>query len=190
MTRTPTSAAPRSASRQGGFTLIELLVVMIIIAILMAVAVPTFLAEKSRARKTQIIQNFHNIELAIQACSLQNTDGSYAGCADWIPIWKYEPTLGNLPICCATPEVPANAYDINAIDGSNTIIWWPDETTPYSGFETDTWMQDGGKKIWFQFAHWPDGTITRKCGEGNRPTFTKTAEPGVPGSRVCRTGKW
>lgn len=181
----------RRVSRpERGFTLIELLVVMIIIAILMAVAVPTFLAQKSTARKTQLLGNIHNIQQAIESCATNNTDGSYAGCTEHVYIQNYEKSLKDLPICCPDATRQAGEFDLNGVDTDDAIVWVATPTQKLHGYEIDTWMQDGDHEIWFQVAHWSDGTITRKCGEGKRPTFRKTPEPGVPGSRACPTGNW
>lgn len=183
-------ACRRSTPAERGFTLIELLVVMIIIAILMAIAVPTFLAQKSTARKTQLLENIHNIQQAIESCAASNTDGSYAGCTEHVYIQKYEKSLADLPICCPDANRQAGEFDLNGVADGDEIVWVATPTQQLYGYEIDTWMQDGDHDIWFQVAHWTDGTITRKCGEGKRPTFRTTPEPGVPGSRACPTGKW
>jgi type IV pilus assembly protein PilA len=45
---------------EGGFTLIELMVVVLIIAILIAIAIPTFLGARSRAQDKQAQSNLRN----------------------------------------------------------------------------------------------------------------------------------
>ena len=52
---------------EGAFTLIELLVVMIIIAILMAVAIPTCLSQKNTAVKTAAIANMKQFTNALES---------------------------------------------------------------------------------------------------------------------------
>jgi len=164
---------------------------MIIIAILMAVAIPTFLSQKSTARKTQLLTNIRMIQDALESCSAAGSDGLYTGCAEHDYLWAYDKSLKDLPICCPTSDRIAGAFDINGIDDDDTIVWVPSRTQQLQGYEIDTWMNDGDKKIWFQLAHWPDGTISKRCGEGDRPSsFDKAQLGGVPGSRICPKGSW
>ncbi len=56
----------RRSPRQAGFTLVELMVVMLIIAILMAVAVPSYISAIKSAREAALRQDLHTMRDAIE----------------------------------------------------------------------------------------------------------------------------
>ncbi|HEC10679.1 MAG TPA: type II secretion system protein [Acidimicrobiales bacterium] len=95
--------APGPEAPEDGFSLIELMVVVLIIAILLAVAVPSFLGARSRAldRATQA-----NVRLSLtSALALQADDGFF-------------PTAAAMPAAMSTAE-PSMSYVASNVDSAD-----------------------------------------------------------------------
>ncbi len=142
--------AERRLNGERGFTLIELLVVMIIIAILMAVAVPTFLRQKQSAIGTKAKANIKTIVTAVESCAASNIDGKYhssstagaADCTDTENLKAQEPAVGEL---LETGDGAGATFTVNA--GADAFGYSVVATVPASGgtatiTETHT---DGGQ---------------------------------------------
>lgn len=90
----------RRAQDEKGFTLIELLVVILIIAILAAVAIPTFLSQRGKAYDSNAQSMVKNMQVAEESYATNN-NGTYTS------------LLSDLN--AIDPSIPANTTTANGI---------------------------------------------------------------------------
>ena len=90
MLRTLKNRTAKTGERDKGFTLIELMVVVMIIAVLLAIAIPTFLGSKNKAEDRSAQSSLRN---ALTAAKTIYTDSSDYTKADTTTLAAGEPAL-------------------------------------------------------------------------------------------------
>ncbi|MCW3095371.1 MAG: hypothetical protein JWL77_989 [Chthonomonadaceae bacterium] len=96
MNRSQMLAASRNRK---GFTLIELLVVVLILAILMAVALPLYLSAVADSQKKTCRANMQTIANAVQAARVKTAAADYSAFVAVAISSTVEPDLAAVPIC-------------------------------------------------------------------------------------------
>jgi type IV pilus assembly protein PilA len=105
-------------AREGGFTLIELLVVIVIIGILLAIAVPSYLGFRGRAQNADAQANLREAVPSVEAYFSDH--GKYNGMTTGILKASYDNGL--------SPDVTivsahTNAYCLDAVHNNNTFYF-------------------------------------------------------------------
>ena len=111
------------AKDERGFTLIELLVVILIIGILAAIAIPSFLNQKGKASDAAAKELAHSEQVVAETYATDN-NGSYATCNTRV-LRQYEATIqtaaGNNNAYLATfaDRHAANGYTVTATSATS-----------------------------------------------------------------------
>jgi type IV pilus assembly protein PilA len=98
------------AQEERGFTLIELLVVILIIGILAAIAIPSFLNQRSKGNDAEAKSTAVTAAEAAETCATDN-NGSYANCSE-ASLDSIEPTLNDSAGRTAVSNLSSNTYTI------------------------------------------------------------------------------
>src|ERR1700674_3224671 len=106
----------RSRSNEDGFTLIELMVVVLIIAILLAIAIPTFLGARSKAQDRAAQSNLRNALTAEKTYYVDNQAYSDNTSSN---LTKIEPSLTYTG--SVAPTVGAVAVTVNLTGDTVTL---------------------------------------------------------------------
>jgi type IV pilus assembly protein PilA len=133
------TAIRRNLSRDEGFTLIELMVVVMIIAVLIAIAIPSFLGFRKSAQDRSAQSEVRNVLLAEKAFWLE--EGDYTETAADITALEPNASVAADPADGVYLDLNAASSDVVCItrtaDSGNTFSVWESATAGTYYGDTD-----------------------------------------------------
>ncbi len=140
-----TLITPRSLSRRlAGFTLVEIMIVVLIIGILLAIAIPNFVAARESSRAKACVGNLKQIDSATQQYAMDNKLAGNASLSS-LTIAALSGTSGYIRVAPTCPE--GGAYKLGSTVANEPYCTISDATSQGSGSGTGgtTDYNSGGK---------------------------------------------
>jgi type IV pilus assembly protein PilA len=129
--------------KEQGFTLIELLVVILIIGILAAIALPTFLGQQKKAQDTEAKTNARNLVTHVESCYADSQ--SYASCGTQAALGTTGLPWGSGQGQVSVTAVSATTYTIVATSKSSNTFTIARDVTAGTYTRTCTGTSGGCK---------------------------------------------
>jgi prepilin-type N-terminal cleavage/methylation domain-containing protein len=124
-------------TKRAGFTLVEIMIVVAVIALLAAIAVPSFLRARKRSQASRILNDLRMIDSAVDQYAIETgkQSGAPIAVSDWTNYVKKDTSIYNtgadlfgntygVQTVDSLPKCPASAWN-SLSDVADTNFWSP-----------------------------------------------------------------